>query len=433
MAQSGKVLKLLEEHKEDDFDFNNNDIAPYEFVPLPTDLAKLAAEYAWETPLQRPSLFVGVDYLLNNILFLAEHAGPLEQFKRDVTKFLGRELTKKEGEGRASVLLDQVMTMDNREGTFVQCLAIGLDRTIRKEYEVCLLEEGEDIQEGKVYVQVQAKSNKKLRYIVKTASKEVVENTITAAELEEKNIPKRFDDATLQQWKPKILAITTAKGHILKDGFEIDKGMTEEFIEIVESFCEKGLLPLTKLQEVKNQISQVALPEDKEAKEARTTAAKQLFDGFAGDVERTEQAIKTFKGFVEKMKLDSMNERGHLKDDRYSIGLIHLMGECIAVLAQRSNELNGGWYGQKGDRFCYKIIGGFLQHEHEPPSRVRQIFKMKFGLYSLFENHETPDRAASCTPAAAAGYRGVGSRFVLGDNSYYNDFGGHDDLPRRGF
>lgn len=419
MAQSGNILKLLEEHKEDDF--NDKDVAPYDVVPLPTDLARLVAEYVWETPLQRPSLFIGVDYLLEKILFLAKHAGSLDVFKHDVTKFLKRELTKKEG-CRANVLLDQIITIGNCEGTFVQCLAIGLDRTIRKEYAVCLRSTDinimhNPIQKGTVYFQVIP--NNQLRYFVDTAANEVATDTITAVELKEKNIPQSLDDATLQQCKSKILALTTAKGHTLKDGFEIDKGMTEEFIEIVESLCKEGLLSPTTLQDVKNQVSQVALPEDEKATADRKTAVTQLFDGFVGTDEMTERAITTFKKFVEKMKLDSLNERGYLKDDRYSTGLIYLIGECIAVISKRGNELlDNQWYGQKAERFYYKIIGSFLQIKHSIPERIKQIFIHELGLYSLFEEHKKPSR----DPVLPDKYS-KRDFHVLGDNSYYDDYG----------
>lgn len=425
MAASGRNLLAPEEDKEDQFD----DVVPQLSMILPPPLLGLVASYAWEAPLEKPFLFAGCDYLLEKILFLAEHAGPLDQFERYVTKFLGRELTKKEG--RASVLLDETIIMGNREGTFAQCLAIGLDRTIRKMHDLCLMSrdiEEKEVKEDKMYVQ--AKSDGKLHYVVKTALG-ITKGVITAAEIQEKSIPRPFNDETLQRWKSKILNITSMRGHTPKDGIELSEGRTERFIKIVGNFCEKGLLPPEKLQAVKKQVEDVSPPEDEKEKAKRKDAARQLFEGFIDDekntddenVKKTDQAMETFKKFVEVMKLASMNNenKDRLTDNRYSIGLIHLMDECIDILVKRGGDLPGFWYGKKGDLFCYKMIADFLQIQQWVPARVRQIFRLEYGLYSLFYENKKPDHG--CADASGALYREPAAHVVIGVNSFYGDWG----------
>jgi hypothetical protein len=432
MAASSNNLLAQEESKEDHFD---DDVAPREIMILPPSLLGLVANYAWEAPLEKPFLFAGCDYLLEKILFLSEHAGPLDQFERYVTKFLGREITNKTG--RESVLLDDptiVMGKNavvQREGTFAQCLAIGLDTTIRKMHDLCLISrdiEEKEVKEDKMYVQ--AKSDGKLHYVVKTALG-ITKGVITAAEIQEKSIPRPFNDEILQRWKLKILNITSMRGHTPKDGIELSEGRTERFIKIVENFCKKGLLPPEKLQAVKRQVENVSPPEDEKEKAKRKDAARQLFEGFIDDkkntddenVKKTDQAMETFKKFVEMMKLASMNneKKDRLTDNRYSIGLIHLMDECIDILVKRGGELTDGWYGKKGDLFCYKMIGEFLQTTQWVPARVRQIFGLKYGLYSLFYENKKPDHTRADVTGTL--YREPEDGFVIGVNSFYGDFG----------
>jgi hypothetical protein len=432
MAANREELLTSKESKEESFDA---DAVPYEIMKLPAPLLQLVADYVWETPLQKPFLFSGFDFLLEKILFLAEHAGPLDQFERYVRKFLGRELTKKEG--RASVLLDETITMGNREGTFAQCLAIGLDRTIRKMHDLCLVShdiKNEEVKDGEMCVQP---IDGRLLYAVRTGSV-IARGVITAAEIQE-SISKDLSNQTLQQWKSKILNITSERGHTPRDGIELDKGRTEIFIEIVGNFCEKGLLPSTKLQEVKEKVDKVSPPEDEKEKAKRIDAAKQLFEGFIGDdKDKTDKAINTFKKFVEEMKLCSMNnkDKNRLTDNRYGIGLIHLMDECIDIFDKRGNELVDRWYGEQGDRFCYEMIGDFLQIQQWVPARVRKIFMLPNGLYSLFYENKKP--VHEVFDVSGDLYRGVGTDYICGTNSFYGDLGAATRFmalcgyPRRG-
>ena len=126
--------KLLESKDQNPID----DVMPYECWKLPAPIAKIVAGYAWDTPLQKPFLFSDVDYTLEKILFLAEYAGPLDQFELSVTRFIKRELANKAEE---SNLLNKIFTMGRRQGTLVQCLVIGMDQTIRKK-------DGTELDEG---------------------------------------------------------------------------------------------------------------------------------------------------------------------------------------------------------------------------------------------------------------------------------------------
>ncbi len=66
------------------------DVVP--FKPLPPSVARIVADYAWMTPLEKPTLFSGVNSTLEKILFLAEYAGPLDRFKYLVEQFIDNEL-----------------------------------------------------------------------------------------------------------------------------------------------------------------------------------------------------------------------------------------------------------------------------------------------------------------------------------------------------
>lgn len=78
MAASGNTLEI-EEKKPELPEDSVIDVVPFE--PLPPSVARIVADYAWMTPLEKPTLFSGANSTLEKILFLAEHAGPLDRFK----------------------------------------------------------------------------------------------------------------------------------------------------------------------------------------------------------------------------------------------------------------------------------------------------------------------------------------------------------------
>lgn len=336
-ASSKKLLTLAsEESKEDCFD----NVRPSDFMglPFPEPITKLVVDYAWPVH-KMPFLFRrdGVDYLLEKILYFAEHAGPLGQFKSYLTKFFGDELKKKDGKGKSDVLLDKIITIGNHRGTFVQCLAIGLDRTI----------------------------------------------------VDEK-------------------------------GNELVKGMTEQFIEVVESF--KKLLPPGKVAQLKDQVYKVSPPEDERAIAIIKKAVEQFFEGLVSPKEEeTQKATETFKKFTKDMKRQSMNDEGELIDHRFYLGIIRLIDECRDILARRGTDLPGEHYGKKGDFLVWSIIGDFLESLDKIPPCVRQILLLESGLYSLFRENKKPDR--DVFDVSGDIFRGVGTNHRLGENSYYDDYG----------
>ena len=210
-------------------------------------------------------------------------------------------------------------------------------------------------------------------------------------------------------------------------GVELDEGMAERFIKIIEELLPK------KLEKVKEQARMAAPPEDEKAKLKResnnSAEANRLFDAFIqGDQNVIKHAIERFKAFVKSIEINSMNDKGYLINNQYCVNLIHLIGECIDVLANRGGELTpinaqdqGRWYGKKADRFCFEIIGAFLQLEQWLPPRLKQILRLEDGLYSLFNEGKKPDRTS--LDVSGDFFRGVGTNYLLGANSYYSDFG----------
>jgi len=205
-------------------------------------------------------------------------------------------------------------------------------------------------------------------------------------------------------------------------GDEIDKGMAESFIDIVAA-----LLP-NRLGEVQKQAGLAAPPENKEKKRERESinlaALNQVFDAIKqNDEEITKQAIETFKEFVKNKKSFLRNDKGYLMNNQYYMDLIHLIYVAFDVLSNRAEELPpinaddcGQWYGKKADRFCFEIIGATLQLDLPP--RIRQV--LKNGIYDILKHHKTAERIIDVDGEI---FRGVGSDYVLGVNSYY------DDLP----
>lgn len=213
-----------------------------------------------------------------------------------------------------------------------------------------------------------------------------------------------------------------------EDGSVIDVGMAEDFTEIVAE-----LLP-HRHQEVLAQARKAAPLETKEAKEAREainlTVIEQHFNAIKlNDEETTRQAIATLKEFVAGTKERSM-DKGHVVDNRYYVNLIHLNAVAIEVLARRGEELpkidakdDGRWYGKIADRFCFEIIGATLQPSNDLPARVKQKLK---SLYDLFYRGLKAERTVDPNSEL---FRGVGTDYLHGENSFYNGFGTRDAVP----
>lgn len=328
MAASGK--KLLESKD------NIDDVMPYDIWKLPKPIVNIVAGYVWNTPLQKPFLFSDVNYTIEKILFLIEHAGPLDEFKSSVTRCIKKELAKSE---EKNSLIDKSFTLAGMQGTPVQLLISSLDVTIRN-----------------------------------------------------------------------------------KEDKEIDKGMAESLIDIVAELCPH------RLKEVQEQAQMAAPIEDEKTKEEREStnlaAINQVFNAIKQNNEKvTKLAIETFKEFVNNKKSSLVNNKGYLIDNRYYIDRIHLIYGAVDILAQRGGELPpvgaedfGRWYGKKADRFCFEIIGATLQLDLPP--RPRQI--LRSGLYYLLNHNQKTERSIDVSGDL---FRGVGTAYLLGGNSYYDDIG----------
>lgn len=331
MAASGKELKETKRHIDE-----VKDMMPPDIWKFPRGVAQLVAEYAWDTPLQKPTLFSGVDNTLEKILYLVEYAGPLDQFKFYVTRLIKQELA---AEAKKNILIDSIFTLADRQGPVMGLIVSGVDQTIRKE-----------------------------------------------------------------------------------DGTEIDEGMAECFAKVVAE-----LLP-HRHQDVLAQARVAAPLEDEKAKQTREEAndaeMKKLFDAIRQNNEEvTGKAYETFKEFVENSKRRSMNHAGNLINNQYFLNLIHLTSVAFEVLARSGGELpakngqdEGRWYGLIADSFCFEIIGAILQLPSS--ARIKQILRSE--LYYVLNQNK---KAARGIDHNGDFFRGAGTNYRLGVNSYYDDFG----------
>ncbi len=214
------------------------------------------------------------------------------------------------------------------------------------------------------------------------------------------------------------VSIRNEKGEEMKE----NKGMAESLFGIVAE-----LLP-NRLADVREQ-AELASPDesldDKQIRESTNVdAITDVFEAIKQNNENiTKQAIETFKEFVKSKKSLLLNDQGYLTNNRYPMDLLHLMYVAFDVLANRGGELPsingsdcGRWYGKKADLFCFKIIGESLQQrELDSLPSLRQ--KLTRGLYYVLNNKPAP-RTIDVDGSA---FRGVGSNYLLGVNSYYDD------------
>jgi hypothetical protein len=105
---------------------------------VPADVSDIVLQYAFPTEwVHKQFLFGGAHTAIHHVLSLAEHAGPLDQFEFYVRQY-AENLKKTKQKNK---LLDETLTIDGVQGTFIQILISKLDLTIRKE-------DGTEIDEG---------------------------------------------------------------------------------------------------------------------------------------------------------------------------------------------------------------------------------------------------------------------------------------------
>jgi hypothetical protein len=200
-------------------------------------------------------------------------------------------------------------------------------------------------------------------------------------------------------------------------GTELDEGMAERLLTL-----HAELFPKDQAKALEQ--ARLAAPlEDEKAKKEReeknVAAIEQLFTAFVqNDKDALPEAINTFKEFVKNMKPKEVT------DNRYYLNLLHLVFAAFDVLARRGGNLppidendDGSWYGKLGDRFCFEIIGAAL--EGDMPHRVRQI--LRSGVYYLLSGSKKAERVLDVSGVL---FRGDGSNYSLGRDSYYDDIGG---------
>ena len=197
-------------------------------------------------------------------------------------------------------------------------------------------------------------------------------------------------------------------------GTELDKGMAEGLLELHAELFPKDQ------PKALEQAKRAAPLEDEKAKKAREeanlAAVDQLFTAFVqNDKDALPAAIETFKEFVKSSKPKVIT------DNRYYLNLMHLVFAAFDVLARRGGQLPriegetyGQWYGKLADRFCFEIIGAAI--ESDMPHRVKQI--LRSGVYYLLSGDK---KAVRHLDISGALFRGDGTDYLLGVNSYFDD------------
>ncbi len=108
-----------------------------------------------------------------------------------------------------------------------------------------------------------------------------------------------------------------------------------------------------------------------------------------------------------------------MTDSLYHLNLIHLIYCAFDVFARRGGTLEGGWYGDLGDQYCFEIIGDAI--ESELPPRIQQI--LKSSLYHLLNVNRAAPRAVDPSSAIFKCHKPswAATELHLGVNSYYDD------------
>ncbi|OAI48517.1 hypothetical protein AYO45_04765 [Gammaproteobacteria bacterium SCGC AG-212-F23] len=196
-----------------------------------------------------------------------------------------------------------------------------------------------------------------------------------------------------------------------ENGKILDDGMAEKLLAL-----HKKLFPNDQSKALK--AAQEAAPlETKDTKDARekanVEAINQLFNAFVqNDAVALPIAINIFTAIVSSTKPTVITNR------LYYLNLLHLLHIAFDILARRGGELpaiegdHGQWYGELANRFCFQIIGAVIQNDL--PHRAKQL--LISGIYYLFLGNKKAPRHLDISGAY---FRGDGTDFLLGVNSYY--------------
>ncbi len=445
MAASGKKLGSEEkpQHPEDQV----IDIMPSQSWKMPQSITGIITEYAWKTPLERPSLFSSFDNTLSKVLFLAEYAGPLDRFEYLVTKLIEKEKLVNEARNPNAAehytLVDTIFPLGdlqgtNSHGTLMQHLVIRLDLAIRKE-------DGTVIDDGMAECFAEI-----VKRLLPHRYQDILEQASTAAPLEDTVTKNKRESANLNKLEKIFNVFTREDKHIEKaiDGCDLSLALLhnedhETMKELLETAANDNTPVLVRIKDkfmmggdLDGKWQWTPIDINSLAPEQISFLKQLPFD--QGIIRRNNQQFKplinllkqghdlmeTLKDFVENTKSLSTNDQGYLINNLPNINRNHLLSSALGLLAQRGNELAGGWYGRNADRFCFKIIGG-LQIDSQP--REMQILNNKEGgLYALLNNNK---KAARYIDVNGSLFRGVGSDWHLGVNSYFSIFGGPLPIP----
>ncbi|MHB1948792.1 MAG: hypothetical protein ACYCQI_11855 [Gammaproteobacteria bacterium] len=179
-----------------------------------------------------------------------------------------------------------------------------------------------------------------------------------AHERKEAHLPDTLVQATVQ-------AIQDGDVNLIDDNNKvIYEGMAERLMKLCKDLYKDRFAEC--LEQVRRAIPVESKAQQEERERINQDAIRQLFNALKKNDKDTAEAIKTFKAWAKTTSV---------------INRIHLIYLALVELAEKGGELQGGWYGSLGDRWCYEVIGGILQRENLSP-RMQQV--LEFGVYYLF-------------------------------------------------
>lgn len=438
MATSGHKFKSEEKNEYPEDDPIDVMPSPCGFWNMPPSIAANIAGYAWDMQM-RPSLFSGFDSTLGKILFIAEHAGPLERFEYLVTLLTEREILANKARtlhtAEHYTLIDTIFILGDAQGTLMQHLVIRGDVTVRSE-------NGTAIDEGMAECFAQI-----IQRLLPHRYQDILSQKKMAAPLEDIKTKEQRDSANLTKLE-KVFNIYKREEKYIQSAIQgCDLSLAflhNEDIETMEDLLVSASVhDIPVLVYIKNSDKLIMGGDPLEngnwtwtnlnflTSEDQNFLKKLPFDqriikrqhiqfkSLIGLLKPAHGLMETINDFVENIKSLAINDKGYKINNLPNDILNHLLYGAFDLMGRKGDELPGGRFGSNADLFCFQIIGGALQMDLQP--RLMQILSnKKGGISALFKDKE---KAARFIDANRDLFRGVGSGCTLGMNSYYGVFG----------
>ncbi len=413
------------EHKETLVqDKDNLEILSNELSQLPQVVNELIASYAVDASwvLNKSIFFAGMDCTIRQILFLVEHAGPLDQFRFLVKKVIESEKSANEARKKTNPnakekysLIDDVFVIGSQSGTLMQCLVILMDQTMRVRCDQRYVETDKGLVDCFIEI-IEETLGHKLPVVLEQARLATILSPDRYLEV--------LKDVVLFQKNQQPNQVAKIKSEMESGNLDVFKMFAEAFVEddakkneeTIDAFkktIEDQQAPLINnlslyyanllqlidgmcsLMQQKdgtlsgNQWSNFCFKAISILRESINSAViKQVFDVFLKD-NQASQAIEILNQFDEKTKLFSINEKGYIKNNILYLNRLSLLSKAFDALYLWNQELLPPYCDGDGveiNRFRVQIIGGI---QSRLPLRIGQIFNYKRiasygGLFSFF-------------------------------------------------